>query len=154
MSPWEFWESAFAPFGRDHVAAVLSWDQVQGSGCRCAPVPISKALSSHSFGQPQMCASFHFRLTHQPFFCVSCVRSICSKHRAAVCLHVHVWNSLKPSRHSDGHFMFHLVDWLPLGTDASPLHFPLQSLASDVASAGNEQLGVDVFLHCFVYFSS
>lgn len=32
-----------------------------------------------------------------------------------------------------------------LETDASPLNFPLQSLVSDVTSAGNKQLGVTVF---------
>ena len=32
-----------------------------------------------------------------------------------------------------------------LGTDASPLNFPPQSLVSDVASAGNEKLGEEEF---------
>lgn len=43
---------------------------------------------------------------------------------------------------------------LPLGTDAGPLHFPLQSLVSDVASAGNEQLGVDVFCSALYTFQA
>lgn len=59
-----------------------------------------------------------------------------------MCVHAHVWNSLKSSRHTDGHLMAVLTS---LGSDSSPLNFPLPSLVSDVASAGNEQLGVAVF---------
>lgn len=57
-------------------------------------------------------------------------------------MHAHVWNSLRPCRHTDGHFMAVLTS---LGTDVSPLNLPLQYLVSDVASAGNEQLRVAVF---------
>lgn len=41
-----------------------------------------------------------------------------------------------------------------LGADASPLNFPLRSLVSDVASAGNEQLGVAVFCSLLNTFSA
>ena len=54
----------------------------------------------------------------------------------------HFWNSLKPSRHTDGHFTAAVTS---LGTDVNLLHLQLQYLVSDVTSAGEEPQGVAVF---------